>query len=205
VERRLVSIIDRFASHTALALRNAALLEQMEQMAHTDGLTHVANRRAFEVALEQEISRSIRSGQPVSLVMLDIDNFKVLNDTHGHQVGDDMLKQVASALQGSTRDFDTTARYGGEEFAVILPGCGRREALARAEGLHDCVNDQVTGVSVTVSAGAASFPDDAPTAEGLVKAADDAMYEAKRAGRNRVRMAEVPGESLTGSSRAAGP
>ena len=203
-ERRLVSIIERFASHAALALRNAALSERMEQMAHTDGLTHVANRRAFEATLEREISRSIRSGEPVSLVMVDIDNFKALNDTYGHQVGDDVLRQVAVALRTGTRDFDTTARYGGEEFAVILPGCGRREVLARAEGLHACVNDQVTKVSVTVSVGAATFPDHTPTAEGLVKAADDAMYEAKRAGRNRVHMAEVPGEALSASSRAGG-
>ena len=201
VERRLVAIIDRFASHAALALRNAALSEQMAQMANTDGLTHAANRRAFESTLEREVSRSLRSGDPVSLVMLDIDNFKALNDTHGHQVGDEVLRQTASVLQANCRDFDTTARYGGEEFAVILPGCGPGDALARAEQLHRCVKEEVVDVRVTVSVGAAAFPVHATTADALVKAADDAMYAAKRAGRNRVRMADSP-EALATSTRA---
>ena len=142
VERRMVSIIERFAAHAALALRNAALLEQMERMAHTDGLTEVANRRAFEITLEREVARSIRTGVPLSLVMLDIDNFKALNDTHGHQVGDRVLREVAHALQVGSRDFDTIARYGGEEFVVILPGCGPTDALASAQRLHICVADQ---------------------------------------------------------------
>jgi diguanylate cyclase (GGDEF)-like protein len=202
VERRLVAIIDRLASHTALALRNAALSEQMDQMANTDGLTNAANRRAFQTTLEREVSRSLRSGDPVSLIMLDIDNFKALNDTHGHQVGDDVLRQVAGVLHANCRDFDTTARYGGEEFAVILPGCGPGDALARAEQLHRCVHDEVVDVRVTVSVGAAAFPVHATTAEMLVKAADDAMYEAKRAGRDRVRMAESPDALATSSGRA---
>jgi two-component system cell cycle response regulator len=196
VERRLVTIIERFASQTALALRNAALLEEMEQMATTDGLTHIANRRAFQETFEREVARSIRSGEPISLLMIDIDNFKVLNDTYGHQVGDEVLRQVAAAIQAGSRDIDTAARYGGEEFAVILPGCGSRDALVSAERLRRFVNDSFVGRAVTVSAGAATFPDQASTAEALVKAADNAMYRAKRAGRNRVRVAEFQNESL---------
>lgn len=203
VERRLISIIDRFASHAALALRNAALLQQMEHMAHTDGLTDVANRRAFEITLEREVARSIRSGEPVSLVVLDIDNFKALNDTHGHPMGDHVLREVAAALQASSRDFDTTARYGGEEFVVILPGCGPEDALVSAERLHRCVADHATTVPVTVSAGAASFPDHASSAEGLLKAADDAMYEAKRAGRNSVRIARPRNELFAAPTTSA--
>ena len=191
-----MTIIERFASQTALALRNAALLEEMEQMATTDGLTHIANRRAFQETFEREVARSIRSGEPISLLMIDIDNFKVLNDTYGHQVGDEVLRQVAAAIQAGSRDIDTAARYGGEEFAVILPGCGSRDALVSAERLRRFVNDSFVGRAVTVSAGAATFPDQASTAEALVKAADNAMYRAKRAGRNRVRVAEFQNESL---------
>ena len=186
VERRLVTIVERFGSQTGLALRNAALLEQMERMANTDGLTHIANHRTFQLNLEKEMARSIRSGEPLSLIMLDLDNFKVLNDTHGHQIGDEVLRQVAVALQASSREFDTIARYGGEEFAVILPGCGPHDALASAERLRRLVHEGVTSVPVTVSVGVASAPDHGQTAQGLVKAADDAMYRAKRSGRNQV-------------------
>jgi two-component system, cell cycle response regulator len=190
VERRLVSILERFASHAALALRNAALLEQMERMANTDGLTHIANRRTFEANLDKEMARSIRSGEPVSLVMLDIDYFKVLNDTWGHQKGDEVLREVAVALQAGSREFDTIARYGGEEFAVILPGTGPDAAWAGAQRLHRLVTEGVTSVPITVSLGVASAPMGAQTTQSLVKAADDALYQAKRAGRNRVSSAD---------------
>ena len=189
VERRLVSILERFASHAALALRNAGLLEQMERMANTDGLTHIANRRTFEANLEREMARAVRSGEPVSLVMLDLDHFKVLNDTWGHQMGDEVLRQVAVALQAGSREFDTIARYGGEEFAVILPGCDPEAALASAERIHRLVREGVTCAPVTVSLGVATAPEQAGTAQALVKAADDALYQAKRAGRNTVRSA----------------
>ena len=203
VERRLVSILERFASHAALALRNAALLEQMERMANTDGLTHIANRRTFQANLDKEMARSIRSAEPVSLIMLDIDNFKVLNDTRGHQVGDEVLREVAIALQAGSREFDTIARYGGEEFAVILPGCGPDAAWASAQRLHRLVTEGVTSVPITVSLGVASAPTQAQTAQSLVKAADDALYRAKRAGRNTVRSA-TGGTERVGASTLDG-
>lgn len=190
VERRLVGIIERFASHTALALRNAALLEQMELMASTDGLTRIANRRTFEASLGKEIASSVRSNVPVSLIMLDIDNFKALNDTYGHQVGDEVLREVAIALQASNREVDTVARYGGEEFAVILPACGPLDAVVRAERLRRIINESVTTVGVTVSLGVATASAHAQTTETLIKSADDALYQAKRGGRDRVRSAD---------------
>lgn len=204
VERRLVTIVERFASHAALALRNAALLEQMEQMANTDGLTHIANHRTFQANLEREMARSIRSGEPVSLIMLDLDNFKLLNDTHGHQIGDEVLRQVAVALQASSREFDTIARYGGEEFAVILPGCGARDALTSAERMHRLVRQGVTSVPVTVSVGVASTPANGQTARALVKAADEAMYRAKRGGRNQVCVAQ-PGTDIEAEATFSAP
>jgi two-component system, cell cycle response regulator len=186
IERRLLTIIERFASHAALALRNATLLERVQQAASTDALTGIANRRAFEEALDREVARSARTGEPVSLVMLDLDHFKVLNDTHGHQMGDEVLREVAAALSAHCRDMDVAARYGGEEFTVILPNCGTEEIEASAQRLWASVCERPLFTPITVSAGYATFPDNARTGPDLVFAADQALYQAKRAGRNRV-------------------
>lgn len=205
VERRLVAIIERFASHAALALRSAALLEQMQQMASTDGLTQIANRRTFQASIEREIARSIRSGHPVSLIMFDIDHFKILNDAHGHQTGDEVLRELALVLRASSRQIDTVARYGGEEFAVILPGCDQAEAMIRAERLRRLINEGVKTVSVTVSLGVACTPANAQTASELIKAADDALYQAKRCGRDQVRGADSRVEPAVVVFGEAGP
>jgi two-component system, cell cycle response regulator len=186
VERRVVSMLGQFAAHAALALRNSWLLQQVQRLAETDGLTGLANRRTFETTLERELSRAARSGEPVTLVMVDVDHFKQLNDEHGHQAGDDVLKLVAEVLASACRDFDTAARYGGEEFAVILPSCSSAESLVVAERLRESIAGIETVTPVTASAGVATFPGHAPDPEGLIKAADEALYESKRGGRNRV-------------------
>jgi two-component system, cell cycle response regulator len=186
IERRLLTIIERFASHTALALRNATLLAKVQEAAATDALTGIANRRAFEEALDREIARSIRTGEPLSLVMLDLDHFKQLNDSHGHQMGDHVLAQVASALRSQCRDMDVAARYGGEEFTVILPNCSADEVATSAARLWAGIGDAEQTVPLTVSAGYATFPDNATTGRDLIGAADQALYEAKRTGRNRI-------------------
>lgn len=186
IERRLLTIIERFASHTALALRNAMLLKKVQEAASTDALTGIANRRSFEEALEREIARSVRTGEPVSLVMLDLDHFKQLNDTYGHQTGDDVLREVAQALMANCREMDLPARYGGEEFTVILPNCDVDEVQSIAPRLWAGVSEAPRSVPVTVSAGYATFPDNATTGRGLLGAADQALYEAKHAGRNRL-------------------
>ena len=111
----------------------------MQRLAATDGLTKIANRRTFEATLEREVARATRSAEHLSLVMVDIDHFKALNDMHGHQAGDEVLRNVAAALAIECRDFDTPARYGGEEFAVVLPGCGPEEARGIAERLRQAV------------------------------------------------------------------
>ena len=192
IERRVVSALERFASHAALALRNAWLLEQMQELASTDGLTAVANRRTFESTLEKELARAERTGNAVGLVLIDIDHFKMLNDSHGHQIGDDVLRQVAAALSESSRKFETVARYGGEEFAVLLPGASGDEAVAAAERLRTALNAADTIVPVTASAGVAVYPVHASDASSLVAAADKALYTSKRRGRNRVSYARVP-------------
>ena len=187
IERRVVAMVNQSASHAALALRNAWLLAQVQKLAEVDSLTNVANRRTFENTLSQELSRSNRHGEPLTLAMIDVDHFKKFNDTHGHRAGDEALKEVAHALAAESRDFDTVARYGGEEFAVILPGASSRESLIAAERLRRAVSE-ITGLAapVTASAGVATFPTHAADAEALIKVADEALYESKRAGRNRV-------------------
>ncbi|TAL19850.1 MAG: sensor domain-containing diguanylate cyclase, partial [Frankiales bacterium] len=196
IQRRVVSGLERSASYAALALRNAWLLEQVQRLAATDGLTKIANRRTFESTLEREIARATRSAEHVSLVMVDIDHFKSLNDTHGHQAGDEVLRNVAAALAIECRDFDTPARYGGEEFAVVLPGCGPEEAFGIAERLRAAVAAAPSVVPITASAGVATFPGQAGDADTLVRAADDALYESKRAGRNQTTSSQgVPPEA----------
>ncbi len=187
IERRVVAMIGQFAAHSALALRNAWLLEQMQRMAEFDALTGIANRRTFEHALATELSRAGRHGDPLTLVMVDVDQFKKFNDTHGHRSGDEALRRVAEALSSECRDFDTVARYGGEEFGVILPACSSKESLIAAERLRHAVSEiSDLPVTVTASAGVATYPTHASDVESLIKSADEALYESKRSGRNRV-------------------
>jgi two-component system cell cycle response regulator len=190
IERRVVATTERFAGHTALAMRNANLLERMQQMAVTDGLTQLANRRSFDRALDRELQRAARTDGRLSVVLIDVDHFKALNDTHGHLVGDTVLRQIAAALRECGREYDTIARYGGEEFAAVLPGCSSALAVQVAERLRKAVMDGPTEVPVTASAGVATYPYDGVDVEGLLGAADRALYSAKRGGRNRVLSAE---------------
>ena len=186
IERRIVGMLERFAAHAALALRNAWLLEEIQHLAATDGLTKIANRATFQQTLGQELARAQRGNGSAALVLLDLDHFKRLNDTHGHQAGDEVLRGVARVLDESSRGFDTPARYGGEEFAVILPHTDPVEAVAVAERLRAAIAAAPLDPEVTVSVGVASYPEDAASGDDLVRAADEALYAAKRAGRNRV-------------------
>jgi diguanylate cyclase (GGDEF)-like protein len=183
-------MVERFVSHGTLALRNAWLLEQIRHMATTDGLTGLANRASFDQALGAELNRAARQLEDVSLVMLDIDHFKVLNDRHGHQIGDEVLRLVGTALGAASREFDTAARYGGEEFAVLLRNPSGSVALDVAERVRSAVQAidlrelGVAAVSVSVGVAVAELPNE-PIGE-LVERADRALYRAKRAGRDRV-------------------
>ncbi len=185
VERRVVGILERFASQAALALRGAWLMEAVQAQASQDGLTGVANRRSFDVALDLEIQRASRGSGPMSLILFDIDHFKRLNDTHGHQAGDQVLREVAAVLRHHCRDIDTIARYGGEEFAVILPQCGEGAALQTAERLLVELSVAPTMVPVTASAGVATWGTGLIEGAQLLAAADVALYRSKHAGRNR--------------------
>ena len=192
IEERTVSILARYASHSALALSGTWRLEQLERMAGTDGLTGVANRRAFEETLEREFLRASRVEGRFSIAMLDIDHFKKLNDTHGHLVGDEALRAVARCLDEAVRVTDTVGRYGGEEFAVLLPDLEPSQAIAACERLRARVAEVRPDLGVTVSVGVATFPGHANNPLELMRRADAALYASKRDGRNRV-SAAAPG------------
>ena len=174
------------------------LEEKLSMLAMTDGLTGVANRRAFDEALEREWKLTLRHGTQVSLLLLDIDHFKPFNDQYGHQVGDDCLRAVAQAAAGAVRATDIVARYGGEEIAMILPQVGVAGAWETAEKVRSVIEglrvshsgNPEGGGWVTVSIGAATalarVGGTMRMPEGLLQAADHALYKAKHGGRNRV-------------------
>ncbi|MGH9178946.1 MAG: GGDEF domain-containing protein, partial [Acidimicrobiales bacterium] len=203
VTARTVDLLSQFGAHAALALRAAALRAQVERLAGTDALTGLANRRVFQESLARELAVAARRGERCGLVVLDVDHFKAVNDTHGHQAGDEVLRLVGRALAEAARETDTAARYGGEEFAVVVPGCATSEAAAVAERLRAAVIATCAAgpVPVTVSAGVASYPADALDGDALVAAADAGLYRAKRLGRNRTVRFRRPRPARTAGRR----
>ncbi|HET9691703.1 MAG TPA: GGDEF domain-containing protein [Acidimicrobiales bacterium] len=189
VARRTLLVAGQFAAHGAVALASTALLAERERLAAVDGLTGLANRRAFDTGLDREVAGALRRGEPLSLVLIDIDHFKRVNDTRGHTGGDEVLRAVAGVLAAACRTQDLVARYGGEEFAVVLPGCPAEAARVIVERARRAMAAEPLFGGVTVSAGVATLPDHAGAAVGLVEAADAALYAAKAAGRDRVTVA----------------
>lgn len=166
---------------------------QLQQLAVTDPLTELFNRRHFMELLDKEFDRATRHGEQMSLLMADVDHFKQVNDTYGHQVGDRVLSAIARLLQSSLRKHDTIARYGGEEFVVLLPSTARTEAAAVGEKLREAISSHAFASTgnrpVTASIGVACYPDQGVSrVDELIKRADDALYTAKDLGRNRVAM-----------------
>jgi diguanylate cyclase (GGDEF)-like protein len=192
-----VQALAQASMHTALALRNAELLGEVERLATRDSLTGLANRRLFDESLHREAARSERLGAALSLVVIDVDHFKQVNDNYGHQTGDRVLREVGDALVANTKGFDVAARYGGDEFVVLLPGCTRDDALRVAQRVRSEISRQIGEAPVTVSGGVATMPDNAHDAERLLAAADTALYEAKRMGRDRVAASTRVGESAS--------
>ena len=160
---------------------------RLESAAQTDPLTRLPNRRAFDDAFRRELARAERTGAPLGVVIIDLDGFKRFNDQRGHQEGDRALSRLGIVLEEKTRAIDLTARIGGEEFALLVPDCDTPGGLALAERLRRAVEVEFgDDGSLTASCGVASHPSDGDTAPALIAAADRALYEAKRRGRNRV-------------------
>ena len=187
------------AGQASVSMENVGLHETVERQAVTDELTGLSNRRRFQDTLASEVERSRRFKQEVGLIMLDIDNFKRVNDTYGHQQGDLVLREVAKVLLATAREIDEPARYGGEELAVVLPSTDLEGAYNFAERLRisiEALELALPGTNgqplrVTASFGVAAVPGSAKDDRGLVAAADLALYEAKRAGKNRTVRADV--------------
>jgi diguanylate cyclase (GGDEF)-like protein len=190
-------LLEYLAAQAAVSIENSDMHQTVQRQAITDELTGLANVRQFHGSLRNELERARRFESPLGLVMLDIDNFKRVNDTYGHQQGDVVLASVAGALRDLSRDIDEPARYGGEEMAVILPQTDAEGAAQLAERMREAVEElrvpRVDGeghLVVTASFGVAAIPYSASDQEALIAAADAALYRAKRGGKNRVEVAD---------------
>ena len=195
---RDLRLLTALASYVVVAIQNARLYETAQRLAITDGLTELYNHRYLYESLGRVIERSRRDGQPVGLIMLEIDHFKRYNDTYGHQSGDEALRTVAGLLRRGSRPSDIVARYGGDEFMVVLPGAGKAAAQETAERLRRAVEAYplilADGIitTVTLSVGVAAFPQDGEIVDELVEVVDRAQYMAKRSGGNKVYVAHAP-------------
>jgi diguanylate cyclase (GGDEF)-like protein len=185
-----LALLRALADSSAIALRNAELLDRLRAQATIDPLTGCHNRRGFDEIIHTELTRSARYDRELSLVLLDIDHFKRVNDDFGHEVGDHALQRIGRAVRHTFRSTDSACRFGGEEFALVFPETGKEEAMRLAERLRILIetlppNPEVPR-TLTASFGVAAYPGDARTAAELIRAADRALYQAKTGGRNRV-------------------
>ncbi|MFM0340470.1 GGDEF domain-containing protein [Paraburkholderia fungorum] len=209
-EGMATDILERFASIVTASLDNVAHRERLKQLGMTDALTGLANRRYFDERLREEVMRAVRYGAPVSCLFIDVDSFKRINDTYGHQTGDRALAAVAACVRQQVRLGDTVARYGGEEFAALLQG-DRADALVVAERVRQAVerlelqDDRGERIALTVSIGVAArtmtvgTTEAAASCQAMMEEADRAMYQAKRNGRNRIEaLVATPGAHARG-------
>ncbi|MHC1784634.1 MAG: diguanylate cyclase [Anaerolineaceae bacterium] len=180
------------ADHLSLSLTNLKLRETLRSQSIRDPLTGLYNRRYMEESLGRELPRAIRKKTPVGIIMMDIDHFKVFNDTYGHEAGDLVLRELGSLIQNHIRSEDIACRFGGEEFLLILPEANQEFTVKRAENIRELVKSMRIKYhrrflgTITVSLGVAIFPEHSSTGEGILHKADEALYQAKREGRDRV-------------------
>lgn len=181
-----VQMLEALANHSTLLAKR-----QLESLSVTDAVTSLKNHRYFQDRLRIEVERSLRHGHPLSLAMIDLDNFKLINDQHGHPIGDRVLRTLALRLLDQVRSIDTVARYGGEEFAIIMPDTPLKSGMIVAERIRKAFENNafyfpnLPPIKVTLSLGLASAPDEATTPSDLIKLADSRLYQAKRQGRNQ--------------------
>jgi len=179
----------------AIALENALRVQRAEALSVTDDLTQLYNSRYLHQVLRRETKRASRSGRPLSLLFVDLDGFKAINDTHGHLFGSRALVEAASVIRASARETDMVARFGGDEFALILPDTGSEGAVSVGDRLRDRIaafsflEGDGLSIRLTVSVGVATLPDVAASADGLIQAADKAMYWVKEHGKNGIHAA----------------
>lgn len=217
-EDKSTDFISHMASVVGVCIENAVNNARLHRLCLFDTLTEVKNRRAFHQGLDREVSRAARSGDPLSLLFVDLDHFKAINDTYGHPMGDKVLRTVAQFTQGTLRKIDHVCRYGGEEFALILPNCSQQLALDIAERLRARISELIIEneedvenlgptVSVTVSVGAccwlpgddAKNVSDADIAKELIASSDRGVYQSKASGRNAVHYVPMGGSAQSGS------
>src|SRR5438876_1755 len=185
----------------SIALDNALLLKRAEALSVTDDLTHLYNSRYMNQVLRRETKRASRSGRPLSLLFIDLDGFKSINDTHGHLAGSRALVEAAAVIRGSARETDVVSRFGGDEFALILPDTGGDGAHAVGERIrerlaaHSFLAGDGLDIHLTASVGVATLPDAAASAEELVQAADKAMYRVKESGKNGIQVAAAAADN----------
>ncbi|MCQ9208044.1 MAG: sensor domain-containing diguanylate cyclase [Omnitrophica bacterium] len=187
-----IRILTMFANQAGLAIENSHLYEKTVSLSHSDSLTNLINHGRFQYLLSRELKNAAKFKKPLSLIMIDIDNFKKFNDSLGHPAGDKSLTSIAKILKKTCRSTDIIARYGGEEFVVVLPETTKESAWGLAERLRQGVEKidfsepkAQPHKKLTISLGLASFPEDAKDKETLISKADSALYQAKVAGKNR--------------------
>jgi diguanylate cyclase (GGDEF)-like protein len=208
-------LLERIAEQAGPVIHNSIVFEQTQEDSLTDPLTGLPNRRSMFVHLSRELARAERLKSEVALIVMDVDSFKTINDTHGHSVGDHALREVADALQGALRPYDLCVRYAGDEFIIVLADCSREAADAKRQELQDKlaqIQIEVRGgkrLHIAASAGASVFPHDGSTYEQLLADADQRMYREKAARRGVVSTSQHPGSEFMPTeifeAPAAGP
>jgi diguanylate cyclase (GGDEF)-like protein/putative nucleotidyltransferase with HDIG domain len=201
-------LLDRVAEQAAAAVRNSVLFEQTQQQSRTDSLTGLANNRSLIDRLDREMARAERLKSEVAMLLIDLDDFKDINDTYGHHVGDRALCEIADVLRTAIRPYDTCARYAGDEFIVLLSGCGMEDAEQKRQELQQLVGELVfepvagRRVQLAISAGAAVFPSDGHSYEALLSTADSRMYQDKsrRKRRSLVVRSKTPAPPVHGAA-----
>lgn len=185
-----IRILAMFVNQAAGAIENSKVFENTLIKAHTDPLTNLWNYGYFQYKLDEEIMKAKHQGYNLSVIMLDLDDFKKFNDTFGHPAGDEVLKTIGKILKDNSRKIDIVARYGGEEFAFILPYASKKEAKTIGERIRKSVEQtKIKGSHFTISIGIASFKEDTTKKEELIRKADLALYKAKREGKNKIVLA----------------